>query len=556
VLGYQCPFITFASVQCSTDAYDLMDNTVMPLIKEQLTELQRSSVIVVYHSKNMTQCFRSFMVPDTIKSTTIGFVPPNPDVQDAPVTMTYCYGNDPTATFFGSLVIDDPAFKGLPFFELRAKLVITTFNELFIGDLAFLAMLIGMNKSSGAHCLMCMFKGSQFNCPQHTVLPMRTKEALVECLEQYMLLSSHPTRKAPPNYKGVNGPGLWNIDPQRIIIPILHCPMGLVDKVLESFKQWVNLEVEDFKDATMEAVRGIYLFAKQQHVAAVQAHEQAKELARSVPACAVAKALERDTNKARIKASKDETEAKQNYNENVQCHNAKKTSLNQQFETIYRSNGVKREHYHGGKFNSVNCIRIMSNCKDLFLGKDDASPGFLQCCLQSKQNAVNDAFVQSTCEGYCRLLGLLDAIWSTVRGLDAGLLPTDAQKLSLQKALEEAKVMWLQMKLSTLQPKWHLTFDGHLLDQFNKYQGLTDKSDETIEKGHQTLKNLRERFRGISSYEQREACIRRELRRSRSPEIKKIVDHYEALIKQSTGTKRALETEERLDSKKKAKQEK
>jgi hypothetical protein len=244
-------------------------------------------------------------------------------------------------------------------------------------------MLIGMNKSSGAHCLMCMFKGSEFNCPQHTILPARTKEALVECLEQYMLLSSHPTRKAPPNYKGVNGPGLWNINPQRIIIPILHCPMGLVDKVLESFKQWVNLEVEDSKDATMEAVRGIYLFAKQQHVAAVQAHQQAKDLVRSVPACAVAKALERDTNKACIKASKDETEAKQNYNENVQCHNAKKTSLNQQFETIYRSNGVKREHYHGGKFNGVNCIRIMSNCKDLILGKDDASPGFLQCCLQS-----------------------------------------------------------------------------------------------------------------------------------------------------------------------------
>jgi hypothetical protein len=116
--------------------------------------------------------------------------------------------------------------------------------------------------------------------------------------------------------------------------------------------------------------------------------------------------------------------------------------------------------------------------------------------------------------------------------------------------------MWLQMKLSTLQPKWHLTFDGHLLEQFNKYSGLADKSDETIEKGHQTLKTLRDRYRGISSYEQKEGSIRRELRRSRSPEIRKIIDQYEALIKQSSGTRRALDTEERLDSKKKAKQEK
>jgi hypothetical protein len=45
-LAYQCPFITFfASVlQCSTDSYSLMDNTVMPLIKEQLIELKKRSL--------------------------------------------------------------------------------------------------------------------------------------------------------------------------------------------------------------------------------------------------------------------------------------------------------------------------------------------------------------------------------------------------------------------------------------------------------------------------------------------------------------------------------
>jgi hypothetical protein len=95
-----------------------------------------------------------------------------------------------------------------------------------------------------------------------------------------------------------------------------------------------------------------------------------------------------------------------------------------------------------------------------------------------------------------------------------------------------------------------------LLQQFNKYAGLADKSDKTIEKGHQTLKTLRERFKWISSYEQQESSIRRELRRSRLPEIRKIINQYEALIKQSSGTKRALDTEEGLGSKKKAKQEK
>jgi hypothetical protein len=88
-------------------------------------------------------------------------------------------------------------------------------------------------------------------------------------------------------------------------------------------------------------------------------------------------------------------------------------------------------------------------------------------------------------------------------------LPTDEQKERLAEALKEGKALRLQMGLSMLQPKWHLTFDGHLLDQFTKYGGLADKSDESIEKGHQTLKALRNRFRGIPTYKQHETCIRR-----------------------------------------------
>ena len=160
------------------------------------------------------------------------------------------------------------------------------------------------------------------------------------------------------------------------------------------------------------------------------------------------------------------------------------------------------------------------------------------------------------CKDYAVLLGLLDAIWSAVRGIHSGLLPIEEQKDKLAHGLKEAKALWLRMGLSTLQPKWHLTFDGHLLDQFARYGGLADKSDESIEKGHQTLKHLRNRFRGISTYEQRETCIRRELRRSRSQEVQQHIDAYEAMIKQSSGTKRATDTAERKENNKVAKMEK
>jgi hypothetical protein len=121
-------------------------------------------------------------------------------------------------------------------------MTVSRFNELFIGDLAFLAMLIGMNSSSGTHCLLCMKSKAEFNCNHQSLVP-RTKESLRECLEQYLLLVQNSTSAKPPaNSKGVNSQGLLDVDPQRIVIPILHCPMGLVDKILEISTHIVKYE--------------------------------------------------------------------------------------------------------------------------------------------------------------------------------------------------------------------------------------------------------------------------------------------------------------------------
>ena len=109
--------------------------------------------------------------------------------------------------------------------------------------------------------------------------------------------------------------------------------------------------------------------------------------------------------------------------------------------------------------------------------------------MASKSADVTEEYITEHCNKFCWLLGLLDAIWSLVRGID-GLLPTEEQKEKLKKAIAAGKALWIDMKLSTQQPKWHLTFDGHLLDQFCKYDGLSDKSDESIEKVHQILKAL------------------------------------------------------------------
>jgi len=83
------------------------------------------------------------------------------------------------------------------------------------------------------------------------------------------------TNKSVKNHKGVDCFGLLDIDPQQIIVPILHCPMGLVDKVLETFKSWVVYEVEQLPVLT-EIVRQTLRTAKADHISLVVAEEQAR----------------------------------------------------------------------------------------------------------------------------------------------------------------------------------------------------------------------------------------------------------------------------------------
>ena len=100
--------------------------------------------------------------------------------------------------------------------------------------------------------------------------------------------------------------------------------MGLVDKILNSFIEWVNLEVEDFGDTETDTMRGIYQLAMQQHASTIAAHQQAQAFTQFNLTNLLAMAMDNDVNKARIMAKKAESKAKEQYNEHIQKHNAKK----------------------------------------------------------------------------------------------------------------------------------------------------------------------------------------------------------------------------------------
>jgi hypothetical protein len=74
--------------------------------------------------------------------------------------------------------------------------------------------------------------------------------------------------------------------------------------------------------------------------------------------------------------------------------------------------------------------------------------------------------IKSQLENYKTLLGVLDALFSHLQGVKAGLKPSEEQ------------IMWLHCGLTMLQPKWHLIFYGHLVVQVCHLGGLADKNDD------------------------------------------------------------------------------
>jgi hypothetical protein len=148
---------------------------------------------------------------------------------------------------------------------------------------------------------------------------------------------------------------------------------------------------------------------------------------------------------------------------------------------------MSRECCHGGKFNGINCIRIMDQSTNIF---NDATALLLEM-RDPTLETVED--IQLTSEKCSKLLGCVDAIWANVHGLESGLLPSDDQLTFLETAVPEGKKRWLELGLLTKQPKWHLAFDGHLIHCAKIFGGLADKDYAVIEKGHQEWTRLQER---------------------------------------------------------------
>ena len=399
------------------------------------------------------------------------------------------------------------------------KRVVSNFYDLYIGDIAFLATILGMESSEACYCLLCTLGASQFNCDlEDCVSKRRTIQNMYASLIKYLHKSR--TSVSLKNVDGVNNFPLIPVDVTKVIVPILHCPMGLVDKLISSFLDYVWQKVlllpadddlirQKLQDTCVQLASSIALL---RHVKFVYDESKTPVNKQEVKRVQVEK----------NKAVEERARANKAYEKMIRSHSRRAGSFTTRLEATYRALGISREYYHGGKFNGVNCIRIMEQSTNIF---DNATTLLLEMRDPALETVEN---IQQTSENYSKLLGCLDAIWANVHGLESGLLPSDDQLAFLETAISEGKKRWLELGLSTKQPKWHLTFDGHLLHCVKLFGGLADKDDAVIEKGHQEWTRLQERFCRIRNFEKRQTCIMRAWRQRRHHSIISAIEEFES----------------------------
>ena len=115
-------------------------------------------------------------------------------------------------------------------------------------------------------------------------------------------------------------------------------------------------------------------------------------------------------------------------------------------EPILKKHGANREFYHGGAFDGSSCRAIMGNANELL----DEMVQLLDTMLD---NTTHLEAVQSKLQSFKILLGLLDCIWSSVRGVD-GLLPDETYIQRLQSDIAKAKILWRNPNPGTKVPSY------------------------------------------------------------------------------------------------------
>ncbi len=322
-----------------------------------------------------------------------------------------------------------------------------------------------MNNCAGSSCAWCELRQGLFGTGKGKERTRQTIDTDYQTHLQNRRLDEEKGLKSKTKpVHGVQSHWLLNIDPRKIIIPTLHVEIGLINKFNEEVTSWMQLNVEALAPE-YDAIQRSYLEAMEDETEARMEYEG------NLVSTELKKKL-KDASDLRKKTKKE-------YNAMQEEISKREGGFWDHQEDIFHGLGLKHESYFAGKLNGNSCRKQMEKAKEW--SEKMAELGI----FDPTQSQLTKQEMQDEIAKFGKMLGMFDSIFAQVRGVDAGLLPTEEQIVALEQTIEKTRELWVGSGWSTDQPKWHLLFDGHLVDQVCMFCGLTDKLDDMIEKAHQ-----------------------------------------------------------------------
>jgi hypothetical protein len=138
--------------------------------------------------------------------------------------------------------------------------------------------------------------------------------------------------------------------------------------------------------------------------------------------------------------------------------------------------GAKIEAYHGSDLNGGSSRAVMEKANKFFemmkTSLIDAKHN--ECKLTDKQ-------IKEMMHHYTLLYTELGSSFSYIHQI----LPTDEDLLHLKMSIDNARKLWKDVLTISFTPKAHALFDGHAYEQHERLQGIGDKLEDFVKKGHQ-----------------------------------------------------------------------
>jgi hypothetical protein len=117
------------------------------------------------------------------------------------------------------------------------------------GDLAYFAAILGKVNMAGDWCTWCGLSTKEWSPMDHDKGELWTLAAMAEVR----------TKEATAERRGcVDVPLRTCVPVSSYIIPILHTEIGIGNRLLKSFLDWVDLRIENVPDEEIEARYGVY----------------------------------------------------------------------------------------------------------------------------------------------------------------------------------------------------------------------------------------------------------------------------------------------------------